>query len=121
MAKGVLFKEIIHSYGSANVGDTIKFEFELADGVDWDQVRYMYADCGSCTTFTVKDRKIIGSVDTTKAGAHKAGANAITKMIYVKIENGEDDYIGDENKKRKSNPLAKKEILQITGVIVNKV
>ena len=118
--QGKLFKEVIHSYGQVNVGDTIKFEFELNDGVDWDQVHYHFADCGSCTTYNKVGNKIVGQVDTNLAGVRNEGANQITKMIYVKLNNGESDFIADENQKRKSNTKAEKEILQIHGVIVKK-
>lgn len=119
MAASVLMKEDLFNYGTVTVGDKIKFNFEFKEGVTLDQIEYSYADCGSCTTYTITEKGVSGEVDTKLAGARQKGANQITKYVYLKLNDGFKYFKADANKKRMINPDVKLERLQILGVVIN--
>lgn len=110
------FKENVFPYAPVKEGDLIDFEFELKEGITWDQVEYYYPDCGGCTKARIEGNKILGQVDTTKVFLQE-GNNNITKVVYVKINDGQPFYKAkdDGSKQREYNTNVKLERLQIVG------
>ena len=120
-----IFEENIHSYGTVKKGKLVDFTFKLAPGINGDQLDYIWAECGSCTSWKWNEssNSITGTLNTQLVNTNKTGNNIVTKILYVKTNNWVPYFRakGDGSKERTISTDSGLVRLQITGIVVNDV
>lgn len=106
--------------GVVTPSDVIEFEFELADGVDVDQIDHIVPDCQVCTKAKLVGNKVVGTLDLAKAQhQYNAGKTPVTKTVYIYLNDGKSRFIGKpKTKEVMANPEKGLERLNIACVVV---
>lgn len=123
MAQKKLFKESMVAMGTFEPKDTVTFEFELKDEYTSKDIEYWYPDCGVCTKAMLVGNKIVGTVVVEKAHweDYKKGKTPITKYIYIAVNDGRNQFIGEEGSmKRVVNKEKEMDTLNVTFVVEKK-
>lgn len=110
------FKKEAFDMGEVGVTDKVTTFFEL-DELKADDIQYIWPGCG-CSDAWYEDGKVYMTIDISQAGDWKEARMPINKHAFVRLNDGEQEFIADPQKRRKTNEKRKLIRLHAFGVVV---